>query len=205
MDVLLCHVHVNAIADYYDVPQLVRLANSRIQHILQTNWVAHSFPAIVHEVLNSNGDKTLQDWIAYATADHIQELIELDGFSELELTSTFVMEVLRNCAKRIREAKLIKQGLEAQVKVLKQLGRIWKGCQTPPSGVQATRNIRILATTEPTQGNVSARSEEDRGEGQLRVGNRANRRMKFIYQIMQQWTRSDIGVIRSNYMKVTSI
>jgi len=101
-DALLCHVRVNAIADYYDVPELNRLTTSRIQHILKNNWSAPSFLDVVSDVLISNGNMALHDLIASTTADHIEDLVEVDSFSELELTSTFAIKVLRNCATRLR-------------------------------------------------------------------------------------------------------
>ena len=36
-EILLRNVCVNAIADYYDIPQLKQLANTKIQHILKTS------------------------------------------------------------------------------------------------------------------------------------------------------------------------
>ena len=37
-ETLLGHVRVNAVADYYDIPQLKELANTKIRHIIETNW-----------------------------------------------------------------------------------------------------------------------------------------------------------------------
>jgi hypothetical protein len=34
-EILLGHVRVNTIADYYDIPQLKELANTKIQHIIE--------------------------------------------------------------------------------------------------------------------------------------------------------------------------
>lgn len=105
-DALLCHVRVNAIADYYDVPELNQLTTSRIQHMIKTNWSATSFLGVVPEVLGSNGNRALHDLIAATTADHIEELVDVDGFSDLEVTSAFAIKVLRNCALRLRSHNL---------------------------------------------------------------------------------------------------
>jgi hypothetical protein len=36
-EILLRNVRVNAIADYYDIPRLKQLANTKIQHVLKTS------------------------------------------------------------------------------------------------------------------------------------------------------------------------
>ena len=42
-EILLGHVRVNAIADYYDIPQLKELASTKIQHIIETQLVSTRF------------------------------------------------------------------------------------------------------------------------------------------------------------------
>ncbi|RFU25153.1 hypothetical protein B7463_g11194, partial [Scytalidium lignicola] len=101
--VLQHHIHVNAIADYFNITKLNQLSVSKIQHILQTNWSAVAFCGVVQEALGSTSDKQLHELVASAAAEHIRELIELDSFSDLESMSTFAINVLRGCDKRIQK------------------------------------------------------------------------------------------------------
>ncbi|KAM5354579.1 hypothetical protein ACJ41O_001226 [Fusarium nematophilum] len=101
-EALLCHVCMNAIADYYNVPKLTQLANSKIQCTLRDSWKAESFSHAVKEVLSSNGDAVLQEVMASTAVYHIGELVESQSFAGLEVMSDFGIRVLRSCALRIR-------------------------------------------------------------------------------------------------------
>ncbi|KAJ3454150.1 hypothetical protein MRS44_018044 [Fusarium solani] len=102
-EALLCHVRVNAIADYYNIPKLAQLANSKIQSILRDCWSAESFSHVVKEVSASTGDVALHDIITSTAAYHIEELVESQSFADLEVMSEFSIKLLRGCARRIRE------------------------------------------------------------------------------------------------------
>ncbi|EWZ28852.1 uncharacterized protein FOBCDRAFT_204642 [Fusarium oxysporum Fo47] len=102
-EALLCHVRVNAIADYYNVPKLTQLANSKIQTILRDSWLAESFSHVVKEASVSTGDVALHDIITSTAAYHIEELVEFQSFADLEVMSEFAIKVLRSCARRIRD------------------------------------------------------------------------------------------------------
>lgn len=49
-EILLGCVRVNAVTDYYDIPQLKELMNMKIQHITETNWSLYGFIEVVKEV-----------------------------------------------------------------------------------------------------------------------------------------------------------
>ncbi|KAK7576795.1 hypothetical protein V3481_015357 [Fusarium oxysporum f. sp. vasinfectum] len=100
-EALLCHVRVNAIADYYNVSKLTQLANSKIQSILRDSWLAESFSHAVKEASVSTGDVALHDIITSTAAYHIEELVEFQSFADLEVMSEFSIKVLRSCARRI--------------------------------------------------------------------------------------------------------
>ena len=55
-NITLHHVHVNAIADYYNIPQLKELANTKIQYILKTSWSADGFPDVIKDVFSWTGN-----------------------------------------------------------------------------------------------------------------------------------------------------
>jgi hypothetical protein len=95
-DILLRHVRVNAIADYYDIPQLRELANSKIRDILKTNWSADSFSSVVKAVFNSTSDVELRDIMALTATSHMETLIELEDFAALEVMGDFAVKLVRN-------------------------------------------------------------------------------------------------------------
>ena len=95
-EILVGHVRVNAIADYYDIPQLKELANTKIQHIIETNWSPHGFSEVVKEVFNSITDRELREIVSLAATAHIEELLEFEDFAELDVMSDFAIGIIRN-------------------------------------------------------------------------------------------------------------
>jgi hypothetical protein len=92
---LLFNVGVNSIADYYDISPLKGIANEKIRKLLDTAWSAKGFSNVISEVFKTTNDQELHKMIANATADHINELIQLDGFAELGFMSDFMVHILR--------------------------------------------------------------------------------------------------------------
>jgi len=97
---LLRNVHVNAIADYYDIPQLRQLANTKIQSLLETSWAADGFCSIVDEVFNSTRDTALHDVVTSTAASHIEELIDREDFGALEVMSNFAITIMQRIITR---------------------------------------------------------------------------------------------------------
>lgn len=95
-EILLHHVKVNAIADYYDMPPLKQLANAKIQNILETNWSANNFSDVVKEAFNSTSDTALHEIITSTAIAHIEELIEHEDFMAVKVISDFALGILRN-------------------------------------------------------------------------------------------------------------
>ena len=95
-EVLLGHVRVNAVADYYDIPQLKELANTKIQHIIETNWSPHGFSEVVKEVFNSTTDRELREIMSLTATAHIEELLEFEDFAELDVMNDFAIGIIRN-------------------------------------------------------------------------------------------------------------
>jgi len=90
-ETLLGHVRVNAVADYYDIPQLKELANTKIRHIIQTNWSPYGFSEVIKEVFNSTTDKELREIMSLTVAAHIEELLEFEDFTELGVIGDFAI------------------------------------------------------------------------------------------------------------------
>ncbi|KAF4968443.1 hypothetical protein FSARC_4137 [Fusarium sarcochroum] len=103
VEILLSHLRVNAIADYYNIQNLSQLANSKIQAILEETQDADVFPKVLQEVSTSNRDADLHSIIASATAKCIEQLTELQTFRDVELEHSLSMEILRACGTRIHK------------------------------------------------------------------------------------------------------
>jgi hypothetical protein len=95
-ETLLGHVRVNAVADYYDIPQLKELANTKIRHIIETNWSPHGFSEVIKEVFNSTTDRELREIVSLTVAAHIEELLEFEDFAELDVIGDFAIGIIRN-------------------------------------------------------------------------------------------------------------
>jgi hypothetical protein len=81
---LLCHIRVNEIAHYYQIPQLKALANEKFRSILEEEWSAASFLAAIQgvaiEVITTRNDALLEI-ITRQAASHMEEFIELDAYA----------------------------------------------------------------------------------------------------------------------------
>jgi len=125
---LLFHVKMNAIADYYDIPELRHEANTKARSILNTSWYPRDFPVIIREVFNSTGDKELHDIISDVMAAHIYELIGLDeDIAPLGVISEFAGSVLRKIAVGNESSKQMLmqrvKNLESKLHETKQLAQ----------------------------------------------------------------------------------
>jgi len=94
-DITLYHVCINAIANYYNIPQLKELINIKIQYILGTSWFADKFPNIIKDVFSLIGDLALHNIITLTAAEHIKELVKLKDFAELNVISNFAIGIIR--------------------------------------------------------------------------------------------------------------
>lgn len=88
------HVHVNAIADYYDIKALTELAIEKIQAAYGKDWDKQSFLDATEEALAKTGDGSLHEMMAFLAATHIKELLDDDRFDIL--IDGFGGRVLRN-------------------------------------------------------------------------------------------------------------
>jgi hypothetical protein len=93
---LLFHVKMNAIADYYDIPELRHRASTKIQTIFNTQWSPHDFRIVIREVFNSTGDKELHNILSEVMTAHLDELIGLgEDIAPPEVISDFANSVIR--------------------------------------------------------------------------------------------------------------
>ena len=113
--ILICNVRVNAIADYYDIQPLMKLANEHIQKILQKDWSADGFSVVVQEVLDSSGDKALHDIMSSSVASNIEKLITREDFTQISGMNPFLVDTIKKIG-----GKHTKKSDKAPSKVAKQ-------------------------------------------------------------------------------------
>ncbi|KAF3479509.1 uncharacterized protein GIQ15_06485 [Arthroderma uncinatum] len=101
--IILCHVEVNAIADYYDIPSLRDLANDNIKYILKCQWEVEKFSEIIAHSIQSTTDPNLHDLLASTTAEHIQELLTIPDLGDSHVSSEFYMAIIMHTGRRIGE------------------------------------------------------------------------------------------------------
>ncbi|CAI6085967.1 unnamed protein product [Clonostachys chloroleuca] len=95
---MLQHVQVNAIADYYNIERLSELSRSKFQQACQATWDAQSFMDATNGALDLSGDGALHEVIATEAAKNIHTLLEIDHFAGI--IGDFGTRVLRNCIKK---------------------------------------------------------------------------------------------------------
>lgn len=118
------HVQVNAIADYYNIQQLMKLANAKIQQLNLDEWNAQEFIQGTKETLSSTGDMILHEVMALAAARNITELLKFEEF--IELIDHFGAKVLRHYIKQVEEkiCELQLKTMNLQIDLDRQQARV---------------------------------------------------------------------------------
>jgi len=93
--VLLCHVNVAAIADYYDIPALKEIVNRKIKTILDTNWSPYGFSTVIKQAFGSTSDTELHSILASTAAEHILELVGQEDFFTCGVVNNFAADLLK--------------------------------------------------------------------------------------------------------------
>jgi hypothetical protein len=99
---LLDHIRVNSIGDYYQVDRLVSLANSKVEQLLRSHrkdefWVA-SLPTAIEEAVELTRDKQLLRILAEAAAVSSSTLLNMEKFKSLSVMSDFSFHAMQGCA-----------------------------------------------------------------------------------------------------------
>lgn len=98
---LIEHIRVNSIGDYCGIDQLVSLANSKIEGLLENSrdqtWIA-SLPTATELAVRSTGDVKVVDILASAAGANISRLLDSNQFKTLDLTTDYWIKVLQRCA-----------------------------------------------------------------------------------------------------------
>jgi hypothetical protein len=120
MAMLLGHIRVNAIGDYFQVDGLVSLSNSKLKELLHYNgeveaWIMN-FPAAIGEAAESTGDKALLELLAEASTANISQLLTMEEFRRLPVMSDFVVHLLQAS---IRRNQALREELECTQRELR--------------------------------------------------------------------------------------
>jgi len=94
-DILLCHVNVAAIADYYDITTLKEVVNRKIKTVLDTNWSPDGFSTVIKKAFDSTSDPELRNLLASAAAEHILELVGQKDFFTCGIVNDFAADLLK--------------------------------------------------------------------------------------------------------------
>ena len=94
--ILLEHIHIIAIAEYYDIPQLVQRANKKIKKILKDKGCIEHLPAAIDEVYYTTNDKDIRNSISSAAAENIIDLLTLDEFKCSEHMGQLPLDIIQN-------------------------------------------------------------------------------------------------------------
>ena len=126
-DMILRNMRVNSIADYYDIPSLKRCANTKIEGIIKATGIGDSWPEVVREAIQSTSDNALHRMLALTSAEHIEELIELEDFTALEVMNDFAVTIIRSRLvahdKKEQDLNRIVQALESELRSTKAMLR----------------------------------------------------------------------------------
>ena len=113
-ELLLEQIRVDAIAGYYDLPELRKLANAKGKLILEEKWDNKRFLTIVQEALKLSKNVSLCKLMAEIATAHIEELLKDDHFARMGIIDDFAFAIITNLvAKRRKQEKWCADRVEA--------------------------------------------------------------------------------------------
>jgi hypothetical protein len=156
---LLEHIRVNSIGDYYQVDNLVQLANSKIKQLLQSHskdesWAAN-LPTAIEGAVELTGDKELLEILAEAAAVNIPTLLDTEEFKSLSVMTDFSIRLLQSCVQEnqalmteLEETQRQLCAVENCFKAQDEQLRREKGCLQVLKRTSACRNANCSAQFE---------------------------------------------------------
>ncbi|KAM3544113.1 hypothetical protein ARSEF1564_002980 [Beauveria bassiana] len=98
---ILAHTRMNAMGDYYNVPELVKYANSQVEAALSdaplnAPWVA-SLPYIAEAALEIVNNEGLTEILTTAASKSIDTILAMGTLEGSPLMTPFCLELLRKC------------------------------------------------------------------------------------------------------------
>jgi hypothetical protein len=98
-DSILHHVHASAIADYYDIKGLAKLAHSKIQSAPSGEWDAQALLDATKESLSATNDEALHETMATLVAQNLKGLVAIDPLGDV--MGDFGAKVLRKYVQNV--------------------------------------------------------------------------------------------------------
>lgn len=102
---VLCHIHVNAAGDYYDIPDLQKASITKLETLFAKDWRPKLYPVIIKAALRKAGDANLHDFLASTATYHLGDLIEVSDFDILDWGKEFTTRVLKQCARELANGR----------------------------------------------------------------------------------------------------
>jgi predicted nucleic acid-binding Zn-ribbon protein len=91
--VLLQHLQVNSIADYYDLSELVKLSNTNIRCLMEHSYSPDGFHEVIETVLKSTENSEVRQTMATFAAANMRQLIKSKPFKSLQINDEFTISV----------------------------------------------------------------------------------------------------------------
>lgn len=142
------HVKMNAIGDYYDIPNLKIEAIVQIEDILVYSWSPRGFSAIMHEAVRTTGDQELLDILAKTASDHIEVLIS----TKEKIAHGLADAVIRNLATIVNTKHVLLE--QSQTELSSAGNRIIKAASRQQREQDLVRNFSSLLSQTDSCRNV---------------------------------------------------
>ncbi|CAG9974340.1 unnamed protein product [Clonostachys byssicola] len=104
-DQLRAHIDLNIAADYYQVPDLLKMTRDEVEKLLQHHWNASAFPELFDRVSSVVADAKLQSIVTDAAARHLDELVQLKEFRELDCINEITIKLLSSILEANKSAR----------------------------------------------------------------------------------------------------
>lgn len=95
LELLLPHIRINSIADYYNIVELKYQASARIRQLLRSSWSIEGFSSAVDEVFSLTSDTNVHEIMVGTATDHLEELIGRQDFIQMGMVNKFTIGMIQ--------------------------------------------------------------------------------------------------------------
>ncbi len=154
---MLAHTRMNAMGDYYDVSELVKLANTRVNATLSgaspdAPWVA-GLPFVAEAALDIVNNEGLSDVLTTAVYENLGTILAVGTLEDSSLMTPFCLEVLKKCN---ATSHVLSETLSRRIRTLNEVNTKYQ--RAADQAVQQKRSLSILNTTHKCRnGSCAAR------------------------------------------------
>lgn len=103
------HIHVNAIADYYNIACLLKQSRDKIYNHVVLNWDAKMYSNVLSEIFSTTGDRELIRMMGEAAGSHLLDLTNNEDFSNTDGIGDFIMGLMESC---VEDKRLLTRRLD---------------------------------------------------------------------------------------------